>query len=68
VGHEREEAELKYRSKLLNGDFYLQVKKPFDEFYALLAEMLHEWDTNIVEGMNKFPPSSYLKTEPTPCQ
>jgi hypothetical protein len=54
VGREREEAELKYRSKQLNGVFYLQVKKLFDEFYALLEEMLHEWDTNIVEGMNKF--------------
>jgi hypothetical protein len=54
VGREREEVELKYRSKQLKGFFYLQVKTLFDEFYPLLAEMLHDWDTNIVEGMNKF--------------
>jgi hypothetical protein len=34
--------------------FYLQVKKLFEEFYALLQEMLHEWDANIMEGVNKF--------------
>jgi hypothetical protein len=30
------------------------VKALFEEFYLLLFEMLHEWDTNIVEGLNKF--------------
>jgi hypothetical protein len=68
VGCEREEAELKYRLKRLNRVFYLQVKKLFDEFYALLAEILHEWDTIIVEGMHFFSPSSYLRTEPMPCR
>jgi hypothetical protein len=53
-GDELEEAMLKYRSKETNGAFYLQVKALFEEFYALLHEMLHEWDTNIVEGLNKF--------------
>jgi hypothetical protein len=52
VGQEREEAELKYRSNEKNAFFYLQVKQLFNELYALLEEMLHEWDTNIMEGMN----------------
>ena len=30
------------------------MKGIFDEFIMLLQEMLHGWDTNIVEGMNKF--------------
>jgi hypothetical protein len=36
-----------------NKGFYLQVIALFKEFYVLLDEMLHEWDTNIVEGLNK---------------
>jgi hypothetical protein len=32
----------------------LQAKVLFGKFYMLLDEMLHEWDTNIIEGMNKF--------------
>jgi hypothetical protein len=51
---ELEEAMLKYRCKVKNAIFYSQVKELFEEFYKLLKEMLHEWDTNIVEGMNKF--------------
>jgi hypothetical protein len=53
-GPERQEAMLKYRCKVINAAFYLQVKELFDEFYKLLDEMMHGWDTNIVEGMNKF--------------
>ncbi len=53
-GAELAEAKLKYRSKEKNNKFYLQVKKIFEDFYGQLDEMLHEWDTNIVEGMNKF--------------
>jgi hypothetical protein len=53
-GPERQEVMLKYRCKEKNVVFYLQVKALFDEFYKLLDEMMHEWDTNIVEGMNKF--------------
>jgi hypothetical protein len=26
----------------------------FEEFYVLLDEMLHDWDSDIVEGLNKF--------------
>ena len=47
-------AKLNYRCKVKNEKFYLQVKELFTEFDLLLEEMLHEWDTNIVEGMNKF--------------
>jgi hypothetical protein len=53
-GNELVEAKLKYRSKDTNKGFYLQVIALFEEFYVLLDEMLHEWDTNIVEGLNKF--------------
>jgi primosomal replication protein N len=48
------EAMLKYRSKEINNQFYLQVKTLFEEFYLLLNEMLQEWDTNIVEGLTNF--------------
>jgi CRISPR/Cas system CSM-associated protein Csm2 small subunit len=51
---EREDAMLKYRSEVKNAFFYLQVKELFEQFYQLLKEMLHECDTNIVEGMNTF--------------
>jgi hypothetical protein len=30
------------------------VKTIFEEFYLLLFEMLHPWDTNIVKGLKKF--------------
>jgi hypothetical protein len=53
-GAELAEAMLKYRSKEKNNKFYLQVKTIFEEFYLLLFEMLHPWNTNIVEGLNKF--------------
>jgi hypothetical protein len=53
-GLEREEAMLQYRSNDKNAFFYLQVMKLFEEFYKLTKEMMHEWDTNIVKGMNKF--------------
>jgi hypothetical protein len=53
-GAELAEAMLKYRSKEKNNKLYLQVKTIFEEFYLLLFEMLHPWDTNIVEGLNKF--------------
>jgi hypothetical protein len=53
-GNELVEAKLKYRSKDTNEGFYLQVIALFEEFYVLLGEMLHQWDTNIVEGLNKF--------------
>jgi hypothetical protein len=53
-GKELEEAKLNYRCKTKNALFYSQVKKIFEEFYEQLEEMLHCWDTNIVEGMNKF--------------
>jgi hypothetical protein len=53
-GNELVEAKLKYRSKYTKEGFYLQVIALFEEFYVLLDEMLHEWDTNIVEGLNKF--------------
>jgi hypothetical protein len=52
-GAELAEAMLKYRSKEKNNKFYLQVKTIFEEFYLLLFEMLHPWNTNIVEGLNK---------------
>jgi hypothetical protein len=33
---------------LKKNNFYLQVNAPFfKEFYLLLKEMLHEWDTDI---------------------
>jgi hypothetical protein len=54
AGDELEQEKLKYRCKEKNKQFYLQVKKIFEDFYLQLDEMLHEWDTNIVEGMNKF--------------
>ena len=44
---------LNYRSKVKNPVFYLQGKVLFEQFYTGLDEMLHAWDTNIVEGMNK---------------
>jgi hypothetical protein len=53
-GEALEEAKLKYRCKEKNNSFYLQVKVIFDEFYGGLHEMMHKWDTNIVEGLNKF--------------
>jgi hypothetical protein len=53
-GKELEEAKLQYRCKEKNNKFYLQVKELFESFYELLEEMLHGWDTNIVEGMNQF--------------
>jgi hypothetical protein len=53
-GEERTEAMLNYRSKEKNSVFYFQLKELFEEFMQLLEEMLHKWDTNIVEGMNKF--------------
>ena len=53
-GNELVEAKLKYRSKDTNEGFYLQVLTLFKEFFVLLDEMLHQWDTNIVEGLNKF--------------
>jgi hypothetical protein len=52
-GKEREEAELNNRSKVKNKQFYLQVKEIFDDFLVLMHEMMHKWDTNIVEGLNK---------------
>jgi hypothetical protein len=52
-GKEREEAKLNYRSKVKNKKFYLQVKQIFDDFVELVHEMMHRWDTNIVEGLNK---------------
>jgi hypothetical protein len=54
TGEERREAMLNYRCKVKNSVFYLQVKELFEEFYQMLEEMMHEWDTNTVEGMNKF--------------
>ncbi len=54
LGREKELAMLNYRSKNLNPIFYLQVKVLFEQFYTGLDKMLHAWDTNIVEGMNKF--------------
>jgi hypothetical protein len=53
-GEELEEAKVKYRCKEKNNKFYLQVKALFEEFYGGLEEMMHQWDTNIVEGLNKF--------------
>jgi hypothetical protein len=47
-------AKLNYRCKEKNAKFYVQVKVLFTEFDLILEEMLHEWDTTIVEGMNKF--------------
>jgi hypothetical protein len=52
-GPERQEVMLKYCCKQKNAFFYLQVKELFEEFYSLLDEMMHGWDTNIVKGMNK---------------
>jgi hypothetical protein len=53
-GNEFVEAKLNYHSKDTNKGFYLQAKALFKELYVLLDEMLHKWDTNIVEGLNKF--------------
>jgi hypothetical protein len=39
------------------------LKFIFDEFYESLEEMIHKWDTNIIEGMNKF----FMKFLPKDC-
>jgi hypothetical protein len=64
VGQALEEAMLKYWCKVKKSMFYSQVKELLKEFYKLLEEMLHEWDTNIVEGMNQFLPNSFQKIVP----
>jgi hypothetical protein len=48
---------LKYCFKRQKQLFLLKREKPYSKYYLLsmlLKEMLHEWDTNIIEGVNKF--------------
>jgi hypothetical protein len=49
-GNELVEAKLKYRLKV----FLLTSNSLIGRIHVLLDEMLHEWDTNIAEGLNKF--------------
>jgi hypothetical protein len=53
VGDEWASQQLKYRNKDVKGgkQFYDDVKEIVDEFADNLADMLHRWSTDMVEGM-----------------
>ena len=55
-GDELREARLSYRNKDDHGTLYVQVKRIMDPFLEEenLWEIHHPYDTNIVEGFNKF--------------